>query len=44
MDFPERGIFFGVKPFSGALYQFYLGSDQKLAKSDESFPRTVRKI
>ena len=41
--FRSAGFFFGVKPFSGASYQFYLGSDQKLAKSDESFPRKVRK-
>ena len=38
VEFLQRGIFSGVKPFSGALYlgSLYLGSDQKLTKS---FPR-----
>ena len=41
--FRSAGFFFGVKPFSVTSYQFYLGSDQNLAKSDESFPRKLRK-
>ena len=32
-----------MKSFPGPSYQFPLGSDQKLAKFKESFPRKVRK-
>ena len=39
----SAGFFFGMKSFPGPSYQSPLGSDQKLAKFKESFPRKVRK-